>query len=161
MSPQGRVLLLKCPRVDPLDDLPDLPREVISWHLLFEASEQRIALSNLARSKPWSGIWWRYPSTFVAFGDRQQTVVHSPRSHARSSVSIILNNPLNVAEGRSRAGRDRTHLFRIAAGSASEVAAALDVAQAFGYLSSELCEPSRKLLDRQRALLWGLTHPRR
>lgn len=48
--------------------------------------------------------------------------------------------------------------YAMAAGSASEIRAALDVAQAWGW--SIACEPARELLDRQRAMLWRLTHPR-
>lgn len=68
---------------------------------------------------------------------------------------------LNVAEGNRRAGGDRTHHFRIAAGSADEVRATLDVAQAWGYLKNDAqLQSARKLLDRQLAVLWRLTHPR-
>ena len=64
---------------------------------------------------------------------------------------------LNVAEGNRRAGKNRTHHFRIAAGSAAEVGAGLDVAHAWGIL--ETPEPVLALLDRVRAMLWKLTHP--
>ena len=37
---------------------------------------------------------------------------------------------LNIAEGNRRAGQDRLQFFRIAAGSAAEVRAAMDVARA-------------------------------
>src|SRR5688572_20279238 len=63
--------------------------------------------------------------------------------------------PLNLREGRSRRGRDRTHLFRVAAGSAGEALAALDVAAAFGYLDD--APAARAALDRVLALLWPLT----
>src|SRR5688572_14480608 len=43
--------------------------------------------------------------------------------------------PLNLREGYRRAGADRKHLWRVAAGSADEVQAALDVAVAWGYLA--------------------------
>ena len=64
---------------------------------------------------------------------------------------------LNVAEGNRRAGKNKTHHFRIAAGSAAEVGAGLDVARAWGIL--ETPEPVLALLDRVRAMLWKLTHP--
>ncbi len=41
---------------------------------------------------------------------------------------------LNLGEGRRRRGQDRTHLFRIAAGSAEEVRTCLRLVQAWGYL---------------------------
>ena len=68
--------------------------------------------------------------------------------------------PLNIAEGNRRAGRDRQHFFRIAAGSAAELQAALQVAAAWGYLTDEDLTVGRPILDRQLALLWGLTHRR-
>ena len=43
----------------------------------------------------------------------------------RAAQSVMLN----VREGNRRAGRDRLHSFRIAAGSADEVVGALDVAE--------------------------------
>jgi four helix bundle protein len=86
--------------------------------------------------------------------------VHSLRSHDRSSLSIILNNPLNIAEGARRVGRDRAHHYRIAAGSAAEVAAALEIAATWGYVAdSELVE-LRALVDRELGLLYGLTRRR-
>jgi four helix bundle protein len=67
--------------------------------------------------------------------------------------------PLNIAEGSQRAGKDRLHHYRIAAGSAAEVASALRVASAWGY--SGEAPAAAKLADRVGAMLWRLTHPRR
>jgi len=64
---------------------------------------------------------------------------------------------LNLAEGARRRGQDRFHLFRIAAGSAAEVLAALDLAVAWGYLPRAEAEPARELLDRLLAICWRLT----
>ncbi len=72
---------------------------------------------------------------------------------ASSSVS------LNLAEGSRRHGRDRTHHWRVAAGSADETRAGLLVAEANGYLAME--ELPLGLLDRQAAILYRLVHPRR
>ena len=66
--------------------------------------------------------------------------------------------PLNLSEGRRRVGRDRLHLWRIAAGSADEVLAALRVAQAWGYVEQDLVAESLALLDRVLAMLWRMTH---
>ena len=74
----------------------------------------------------------------------------------RAASSIALN----VSEARRREGKDRAHLFRVAAGSAAEVRTALDVAEAWGYIESAALDGARALLDRQLALLWRLTHPR-
>jgi four helix bundle protein len=60
----------------------------------------------------------------------------------------------NVAEGSRRSGKDRKRFYRMAAGSAAEVLAALDTAEAWGW---ELdTRDARALIDRELALLWGL-----
>jgi four helix bundle protein len=74
----------------------------------------------------------------------------------RAGSSVLLN----IVEGHRRIGKDRAHHYRIAAGSAAEVAAALEIAAAWGYVAEpQLAEP-RALVDRELALLWGLTRPR-
>lgn len=66
--------------------------------------------------------------------------------------------PLNVGEGRRRAGRDRLHLWRIAAGSADEVRACLQVGEALGYFDQAVIAAPLALCDRVLAMLWRLTH---
>ena len=73
----------------------------------------------------------------------------------RAAASV----PLNLAESNRRAGQDRIQHFRIAAGSAAAVRAALQVAWAWG--DAEPCPMAEALLDRLLAMLWRLTHPRR
>jgi len=75
----------------------------------------------------------------------------------RRAVSSIA---LNVSEGTKRAGRDRAHSFRVAAGSANEVRAGLLVAEAFGYVSREAIAAGLELIDRELAMLWRLNNPR-
>ena len=66
---------------------------------------------------------------------------------------------LNIAEGaRSTAGNQRQR-YESAHGSAHEVKGALDLSEACGYV--EDVDAVRKLLDRQLALLWGLTHSKK
>ena len=65
---------------------------------------------------------------------------------------------LNTAEGRRRVGKDRLHAFRIAAGSADELVAALRLAEAWGHLRPEDIAPVLASGDRLLGLLWGLTH---
>ena len=65
---------------------------------------------------------------------------------------------LNLAEGRRRQGKDRHYHYTIAAGSADEVAAALDVAAVSGWLESRAVKPALSLLDRELAMIWRLTH---
>jgi len=72
----------------------------------------------------------------------------------RAGTSLVLN----LGEGNRRAGKDRRRFFVMAQGSASEVLAALDVADAWGWVVD--AQAVRALLDRERALLWGLVHPR-
>ena len=63
----------------------------------------------------------------------------------------------NVAEGNRRTGRDRLHLFRIAAGSADETRTHLRVAEAWGYVAMDDVDTSLQLLDRVLAMLSRLT----
>ena len=65
---------------------------------------------------------------------------------------------LNIAEGNRRAGLDRVHFFRIAAGSAAEVKAALEIAAAWGMIDAAPVADAE--LDRVLAMLWKLTHRR-
>ncbi len=76
------------------------------------------------------------------------------RQLRRAAASV----PLNVSEGNRRRGKDRIHLWRVAAGSADEVVAALRVAEAFGYVQAAATARSLELCDRVLAMLWRLTH---
>jgi four helix bundle protein len=69
---------------------------------------------------------------------------------AASSVS------LNLGEGRRRAGRDRAFHFRVAAGSAGEVRAALLVAQAWRHVDAAAVSQPLALVDRVLAMCWRL-----
>lgn len=64
----------------------------------------------------------------------------------------------NVSEGGRRAGRDRLHSWRVAAGSADEVRTQLKLAVAWGDLPAPLAEQPLGLLDRELAMLWKMTH---
>ena len=72
----------------------------------------------------------------------------------RAATSV----PLNIAEGNGRAGGDRQHHFRVAAGSAREVRSALGVAVAWGYVESHAVGGALAEIDRVLAMLWRLTH---
>ena len=61
----------------------------------------------------------------------------------------------NLAEGSRRNGRDPKRFFDMAHGSAGEIRGALDVADAWGWQVDS--EQARALLDRELALLFGLT----
>jgi four helix bundle protein len=73
----------------------------------------------------------------------------------RAITSLLLN----LAEGNRRYGRDPRRFHVIASGSASEITAALDLACLWGWLRDD--DHVRALLDRERRLLWGLTHPKK
>ena len=87
------------------------------------------------------------------------------RSHDRDLADqtrrAITGVALNLSEGRQRTGKDRLHLFRIAAGSLSEARTALRIAQAWGFLDRASLEQAYLLADRLAAMLWRLTRPAR
>ncbi len=81
---------------------------------------------------------------------RQDRSLADQLMRAASSVA------LNVAEGGgSHAGNQKARFFT-ALGSASESVAALQVAVAWGYLSSSEIEPAHILLRRVLGALWKL-----
>ena len=57
-------------------------------------------------------------------------------------------------------GRDRIHLWTVAAGSADEIRAQLRVAVRWGDVDAELVKKPLEIIDRIVAMLWRLTHPR-
>jgi four helix bundle protein len=71
----------------------------------------------------------------------------------RAMHSVVLN----LAEGNRRRGQDRIHLFRISAGSAAEVVAALELAEAWAYISASSMGSTMSKLDQLLAILWKLT----
>jgi four helix bundle protein len=88
---------------------------------------------------------------FEAVGRRDSGLAKQMRNAAASVA-------LNLAEGNRRSGGDRLHHFRVAAGSADEVIAALRVADALGYVAASKLEAPLALLDRVLAMTWRLTH---
>ena len=70
----------------------------------------------------------------------------------RAAQSVLLN----LAEGQKFEDGNRRKHYAIAQGSANEVKAALDAAEAWGWIETRGDE--RVLLDRLLALLWKLTH---
>ena len=80
-----------------------------------------------------------------------------PDQLIRSASSV----PANLAEGHSRTGRDREHLWRIAYGSAKEVDSHLRLLVAAGAVNRGRAEEALKLFDSVRAMTWRLLHSRR
>ncbi|MCB9586444.1 MAG: four helix bundle protein [Polyangiaceae bacterium] len=77
------------------------------------------------------------------------------RQISRSASSIALN----IAEGELSSGGHRQQRYQTAAGSASETRSALQVAQAWGYLSAADCKVVLGRLEHILAVLYKLTLP--
>jgi len=77
---------------------------------------------------------------------------------ARQLRKAASSVPLNIGEGRRREGKDRSHHWRIAAGSADEAQCCLRVARAWGHVKASDLAPVLELSDRILAMLWRLTH---
>ena len=73
----------------------------------------------------------------------------------RAATSVALN----LSEGQRSGGGNQHRHYSLAHQSANEVKAALDVAEAWGYITS--ASAPRATLDRLLALTWRLTHPPR
>jgi four helix bundle protein len=73
----------------------------------------------------------------------------------RSASSV----PANLAEGAGRSGRDRTHHFRIAYGSAKEVDTHLRLLVGASAIDTERAATTLQLFDDVRAMTWRLFHP--
>ena len=81
--------------------------------------------------------------------------------HLADQVDRALNSiGLNPSEGGGRDGKDRTHFRKIAFASTSELRMALAMAVVKRHLCDEELVTARELLDRVRAMLWRMIHPR-
>ena len=74
----------------------------------------------------------------------------------RAAASVVLN----LAEGSGRWGKDRVQHYRIAAGSAAEAKAALELGRVWGFVEAAAAEGPEGLLVRVQAMLWRLTQGR-
>ena len=74
----------------------------------------------------------------------------------RAATSV----PANLAEGNGRCGRDRSHHWRIAYGSALEVASHLELLSQIATVDEGRAHEALELFDRVRAMTWRLLHPR-
>ena len=72
----------------------------------------------------------------------------------RSASSV----PANLAEGHSRTGRDRAHLWRIAYGSAKEADSHLRLLLAADAVKRAQAADALEVFDRVRAMTWRLLH---
>jgi len=71
------------------------------------------------------------------------------------------SNSLNLAEGSERTGRDQIRFYRTSLASVTEVRGGLRVALASSYVTAGDLAPVEPVVDRCRALDWGLVHRRR
>ena len=67
---------------------------------------------------------------------------------------------LNLGESRRRRDGDQRRHWEMAAGSASEVTTALQIAVVKQYITAEEHASVEEMLDRVRAMLWRLVHRR-
>ena len=89
------------------------------------------------------------------------TIARRDRGLADQARRALTSVPLNLAEGSRRAGGDRLHAYRVAAGSADEVLVGLRVAEALGYLGEGQAREALDMADRVIAILTRILHPRR
>ena len=71
----------------------------------------------------------------------------------RAASSVVLN----IAEGRRRTGKDQCYHWRVAAGSAEEARACLQLGAAWGHLGGASTAAPLATLDRVAAMLYRLT----
>jgi four helix bundle protein len=79
---------------------------------------------------------------------------------AEQVIRAAASVPANVAEGQGRAGQDRLYLWRVAYGSARELAAHLTLLADAGAIDRPATARVLAQLDEVRAMLWRMTHPR-
>ena len=74
----------------------------------------------------------------------------------RSASSV----PANLSEGHRRSGRDRSHHWRIAYGSAKEVDSHLRLLIGARTIDSTRAATALQIFDDVRAMIWRLLHPK-
>ena len=124
---------------------------------------------------PWGCIWHEFGTHSLAMRFHvHDLAIECIRSLREPVQRIRLHDPnladqlrraassmvLNIAEGRWRTGKDKTNRFRIAAGSASEFHACLELAEAWGLVSAALVAKPLEQIDRLLAMTWRLLNPR-
>jgi len=77
------------------------------------------------------------------------------------SVGAPGGRPPGATRRSERTGRDQIRFYRHSLASVTEVRGGLRVALASGYVNPSDLAPVEPVLDRSRALDWGLVHRRR
>ena len=106
----------------------------------FDAHEKAIKAAGIAIS-----LVMRVPAPLKPIADQV----------IRSASSV----PANLAEGAGRSGRDRTHHYRIAYGSAKEVDTHLRLLTGANAIDVSQADTALSLFDDVRAMTWKLIHP--
>jgi four helix bundle protein len=78
---------------------------------------------------------------------------------ADQAIRAAASVPANLAEGHGRAGRDRTHHWRIAYASAKEVDTHLRLLVHAAAVNAADAANALDLFDQVRAMTWRLVHP--
>jgi hypothetical protein len=90
----------------------------------------------------------------------RQGCLRSAYIHLIATPACRISEYVTGTTPRGGTGRDRFHLYRVAAGSAAEVRTALVLATTWGYVTAQDAAAAHALLDRVVAILWRLTHPK-
>ena len=93
----------------------------------------------------------------IALVRRVPTPLKSIADQVIRSASSV---PANLAEGQGRAGRDRSHHWRIAFASAREVDSHLRLLVHAEAIDEAMAVKALELFDRVRAMTWRLLNPR-
>jgi four helix bundle protein len=97
----------------------------------------------------------------VAIGPVLAKVAKRDRELFEQMRDALNSAGLNLQEGAAFSNGNRQRHYGIAAGSASEVRMALQLAVAHGYVTRDEIAAADALLDRFGALTWRLRHPKR
>jgi four helix bundle protein len=82
------------------------------------------------------------------------------RPIAEQVIRAAASIPANLAEGQGRSGQDRLYHWRVAYGSARELAVHLTLLADAGAVDAPAARRVLAQLDEVRAMLWRMTHPR-
>ena len=114
----------------------------------------------LTQKGPYAMSFRVYDITLELIRSLREPVTHICHNDREAAVQIVkaANSILgNLREGNRRRGRDRKHLFRVAAGSADEVMGHLLGAQAWGWVAMEQLTVPLDHADHIIAILCKLT----
>ncbi len=89
------------------------------------------------------------------------TTVKGPyRPLTEQVITAAASVPANLVEGQGRSGRDCIYHWQVAYASARELSVHLEVLAGAGAVPHPAAQQVLALLDKVRAMLWRMTHPR-